>query len=44
VITTAAMDRLDAGYSDAERTLIQRHLADTIAILREETAKLLNAR
>jgi len=41
---TAAMDRLDAGYSDAERTLIQRHLADTIAILREETAKLLNAR
>ena len=41
---TAAMDRLDAGYSDAERALIQRHLADTIAILREETAKLLNAR
>ena len=41
---TAAMDRLDVGYSDAERALIQRHLADTIAILREETAKLLNAR
>ena len=41
---TAAMDRLDAGYSDAERAFIQRHLADTIAILREEAAKLLNAR
>jgi len=41
---TAAMDRLDAGYSDDERALIQRHLADTIAILREETAKLLDAR
>lgn len=40
---TAAMNRLDADYSDAERALIQRHLADTIAILREETAKLLNA-
>jgi DNA-binding MarR family transcriptional regulator len=41
---TAAMDRLDAGYSEAERALIQRHLADTIAILRDETAKLLDAR
>lgn len=40
---TAAMNRLDADYSDAERALIQRHLADTIAILREETGKLLRA-
>ena len=38
---TAQMDQLDARYSDAERALIQRHLADTIAILREETARLL---
>lgn len=38
---TAAMDKLDARYSDAERALIQRHLADTIAILREETARLI---
>lgn len=38
---TVAMDRLDARYSDAERALIQRHLADTIAILREETARLM---
>jgi DNA-binding MarR family transcriptional regulator len=38
---TAAMDGLDARYSDAERALIQRHLTDTIAILRAQTAKLL---
>ena len=38
---TAAMDRLDSRYSDRERALIQRHLTDTIAILREETANLL---
>lgn len=37
------MDRLDARYSDVERALILRHLGDTIAILREETAKLLSA-
>lgn len=36
------MDRLDSRYSDEERALILRHLADTIAILREETAKLLS--
>jgi len=41
---TAAMDRLDAGYTDAQRALIQRHLTDTIAILRDETEKLLSAR
>lgn len=35
------MDRLDARYSDGERALILRHLGDTIAILREETSKLL---
>ena len=38
---TAAMDRLDARYTDAERALMLRHLTDTIAILRGETAKLL---
>jgi DNA-binding MarR family transcriptional regulator len=38
---SAKMDRLDARYSEAERALILRHLADTIAILREETALLL---
>lgn len=38
---SARMDRLDARYSEAERALILRHLADTIAILREETATLL---
>jgi DNA-binding MarR family transcriptional regulator len=38
---SAKMDRLDAHYSEAERALILRHLADTIAILREETALLL---
>jgi DNA-binding MarR family transcriptional regulator len=41
---TAAMDRLDAGYTVAQRALIQRHLADTIAILREETATLMKPR
>jgi DNA-binding MarR family transcriptional regulator len=41
---TAAMDRLDARYSDAERALIQRHLADTIAVLRAETTVLLAGR
>ena len=40
---TARMDRLDARYSDEERALILRHLADTIAILREETGRLLTA-
>ena len=38
---SARMDRLDARYSKAERALILRHLADTITILREETAGLL---
>jgi len=38
---TKAMDRIDARYSEAERALIQRHLADTIAVLREQTAQLL---
>jgi len=37
---TAAMDRLDSRYSEAERALILRHLADTIDVLREENAKL----
>jgi len=35
------MDQLDARYSDEERALILGHLADTIAILREETGRLL---
>jgi len=39
---TAAMDKLDARYSDTERALIQRHLTDTIAILRAETARLMS--
>jgi len=38
---TARMDQLDARYSDEERALILGHLADTIAILREETGRLL---
>jgi len=38
---TAAMERIDARYSDAERALIQRHLRDTTAVLREETARLM---
>jgi len=38
---SARMDKLDARYSEAERALILRHLADTIAILREETGRLL---
>jgi len=37
------MDRLDMRYTDAERALILRHLADTIAILRDETMQLLTA-
>jgi DNA-binding MarR family transcriptional regulator len=37
---SAAMDGLDARYSAAERALIHRHLADTIAVLRAEAAKL----
>lgn len=41
---SAGMERLDARYSDAERALIQRHLADTIMVLRAETAALLAAR
>jgi DNA-binding MarR family transcriptional regulator len=40
---SAAMDKIDARYTDDERALIQRHLADTIAILRAETGKLLAA-
>jgi hypothetical protein len=35
-----AMGRIDARYSEAERALILRHLADTIAVVREETARL----
>jgi len=41
---SAAMDRLDARYSEEERALIQRHLVDTIAVLREQTGKLLVGR
>ncbi|HET7604760.1 MAG TPA: MarR family transcriptional regulator [Sphingomicrobium sp.] len=37
---TAAMTKLDARYTPQERTLILQHLRDTIAILREQTAKL----
>jgi DNA-binding MarR family transcriptional regulator len=37
---SAAMDRLDSRYSDDQRALILRHLADTIQVLREETAGL----
>jgi|KBSMisStaDraftv2_1062788.scaffolds.fasta_scaffold14650_3 hypothetical protein len=40
---SARMDRLDMRYTDAERALILRHLADTIAILRDETMQLLTA-
>jgi DNA-binding MarR family transcriptional regulator len=36
---TAAMTALDARYSPDERALILKHLEDTIAILREQTAK-----
>jgi DNA-binding MarR family transcriptional regulator len=38
---SAAMDKLDARYTNDERALILRHLTDTVAILREETRKLL---
>ena len=37
----AAMGRIDARYTDAERALILRHLRDTTAVLREETARLM---
>jgi len=36
---TEAMERLSARYSDEERALILRHLEDTIAVLREQGAK-----
>jgi DNA-binding MarR family transcriptional regulator len=36
---TAAMTALDARYTPDERALILKHLEDTIAILREQTAK-----
>jgi DNA-binding MarR family transcriptional regulator len=36
---TEAMTGLDEGYSPEQRRLILQHLADTIAILREQTAK-----
>jgi DNA-binding MarR family transcriptional regulator len=36
---TSAMTTLDARYTSKERALIQRHLQDTIAILRSEIAK-----
>ena len=36
---TEAMERLNARYSDEERALNLRHLEDTIAVLREQTAK-----
>jgi len=35
-----AMDGVLRGYSDAERALIQRHLARTIEVLGEQTARL----
>jgi predicted transcriptional regulator len=35
---TAAMTELDARYTPEQRALIQRHLQDTIAILRSEIA------
>ncbi|MDB5719988.1 MAG: hypothetical protein JWP15_606 [Alphaproteobacteria bacterium] len=37
---STAMAELDSRYDEAERSLILRHLADTIAVLREETGKL----
>jgi len=37
----AAMAKIDARYSDEERALILRHLRDTTAVLREETARLM---
>jgi DNA-binding MarR family transcriptional regulator len=36
---TAAMTALDARYTSDERALILKHLEDTIAILRKQTAK-----
>jgi DNA-binding MarR family transcriptional regulator len=36
---TAAMDRLKARYTGEQRALILRHLENTTAVLREETAK-----
>jgi DNA-binding MarR family transcriptional regulator len=40
---TEAMNELKARYSDQECGLILRHLEDTIAVLREQTAKVQNA-
>jgi DNA-binding MarR family transcriptional regulator len=37
---TAAMDRQHARYSESESALILRHLQDTIAILRKQTAQI----
>lgn len=34
------MTRLADGYSSEQRTLILKHLEDTIAVLRDQTAKL----
>lgn len=36
---TEAMNRLNSRYSGEQRQLILRHLEDTIAVLREQTAK-----
>jgi len=36
---TEAMNRLNGRYSGEQRQLILRHLEDTIAVLREQTAK-----
>jgi DNA-binding MarR family transcriptional regulator len=36
---TAAMTKLDERYTPEERALIQRHLQDTIAVLRREIAR-----
>jgi DNA-binding MarR family transcriptional regulator len=37
---TEAMTQLDARYTPEQRTLILKHLEDTIAVLREQTARL----
>jgi hypothetical protein len=39
---TDAMTELDARYTTEERALIQRHLQDTIAVLRREITKVEN--
>jgi hypothetical protein len=36
---TEAMSKLDSRYSPEQRSLILKHLEDTIAVLREQTAK-----